>query len=96
MADRITTGEPGYHHSLVLAAAVINAVLGWYLLGTGRRVNSLILVANGKHVWTDSWTSFGVILGLVLVLVTRWKLFDPLLAIAVALNILWSGHLIWR
>lgn len=82
---------------LVLAAALINAVLGWYLLRTGRRVNSLILEANGKHVLTDSWTSFGVILALVLVLLTRWLPFDPLIAIAVALNILWSGgHLIWR
>ena len=82
---------------LVLAAALINAVLGWYLLKTGRRVNSLILVANGKHVLTDSWTSFGVIVGLVLVLLTRWMPFDPLIAILVALNILWSGgHLIWH
>lgn len=82
---------------LVLAAALINAVLGWYLVRTGRRVNSLILEANGKHVLTDSWTSFGVILGLVLVILTGWKPFDPLVAILVALNILWSGgHLIWR
>ncbi len=82
---------------LVLGAAVINAVLGLYLVKTGRRVHSFILVANGKHVLTDSWTSSGVILGLVLVLLTRWKPFDPLVAIAVALNILWSGgHLMWR
>lgn len=87
----------GFGTILVLAAAVINAVLGWYLVKTGRHVDSLILVANGKHVMTDSWTSFGVILGLVLVLLTRWKPFDPLVAIAVALNILWSGgHLMWR
>jgi cation diffusion facilitator family transporter len=82
---------------LVLAAALINAVLGWYLVRTGRRVNSLILEANGKHVLTDSWTSFGVIVGLVLVILTGWKPFDPLVAIAVALNILWTGgHLIWH
>jgi cation diffusion facilitator family transporter len=76
---------------LVAAAAVINAVLGWYLVRTGRRANSLILEANGKHILADSWTSFGVVGGLVLVLWTGWKPFDPLLAIAVALNILWSG-----
>jgi cation diffusion facilitator family transporter len=82
---------------LILAAGAINAILGLYLLRTGRRVNSLILVANGKHVLTDSWTSFGVIVGLGLVLLTHWQPFDPLVAIAVALNILWSGgHLIWR
>ena len=52
---------------------------------------SIILEANGKHVLTDSWTSFGVVAGLCLVLLTGWKPFDPLFAIAVALNILWSG-----
>jgi cation diffusion facilitator family transporter len=81
----------------VLAASVINAGLGWYLLRTGRNNNSLILEANGKHVLTDSWTSFGVVGGLCLVLITGWKPFDPLFAIAVAINILWSGgHLVWR
>jgi cation diffusion facilitator family transporter len=81
----------------ILAASVINAFLGWYLLRTGRRHRSLILEANGKHVLTDSWTSFGVVGGLALVLLTGWKPFDPLFAIAVALNILWSGgHLVWR
>jgi cation diffusion facilitator family transporter len=82
---------------LLLAAGVLNAGLGWYLIKTGRRAHSLILEADGKHVLTDSWTSFGVIGGLMPVILTRWKSFDPLVAIAVALNILWSGgHLIWR
>lgn len=82
---------------LVLAASVVNAGLGWYLLRTGRKNHSLILEANGKHVLTDSWTSFGVVAGLSLVLLTGWKPFDPLCAIAVALNILWSGGgLVWR
>ena len=82
---------------LILVAAAINGILGWYLVRTGRRVHSLILVANGKHVLTDSWTSFGVIVGLVLVLLTGWAPFDPIVAILVALNILWTGgHLIWR
>lgn len=76
---------------IVLAAALLNVGLGWYLLRTGRRSKSIILEANGKHVLTDSWTSFGVGGGLVLVMLTGWKPFDPLCAIAVALNILWSG-----
>jgi divalent metal cation (Fe/Co/Zn/Cd) transporter len=46
---------------------------------------------------TDSWTSFGVVAGLGLVLLTHWKPFDPLVAISVALNILWSGgRLVWH
>ncbi|MGA3317450.1 MAG: cation diffusion facilitator family transporter [Candidatus Korobacteraceae bacterium] len=82
---------------LVLMAGILNAGLGYYLRRTGRRTNSLILEANGKHVLTDSWTSFGVVAGLGLVLLTHWKPFDPLVAIAVAVNILWSGgHLVWR
>lgn len=49
---------------LILAAGILNAGLGYYLVRTGRRTNSLILQANGKHVLTDSWTSFGVVGGL--------------------------------
>jgi len=83
--------------ALILLAGMLNAGLGYYLIRIGRRTNSLILEADGKHVLTDSWTSFGVVGGLALVLLTRWKPFDPLVAIAVAGNILWSGgHLVWR
>ena len=82
---------------LVLVAGILNAGLGYYLLRVGRRTHSLILEANGKHVLTDSWTSFGVVGGLGLVLLTHWRPFDPLIAIAVAANILWSGgHLVWN
>ena len=76
---------------VVTAAAVLNALLGLYLVRVGKKHNSIILEANGRHVLTDSWTSFGVVAGLCLVLLTGWKPFDPLFAIAVALNILWSG-----
>ena len=82
---------------LVLLAGIVNAGLGYYLLHIGRRSNSTILEADGKHVLADSWTSFGVVGGLGLVLLTQWKPLDPLVAIAVAANILWSGgHLVWR
>ena len=90
--ERLGTGT-----LLVLAASIVNALLGAYLVRVGKRNDSLILRANGKHVLTDSWTSFGVVGGLVLVILTGWKPFDPLLAIAVAVNILWSGgQLVWR
>ncbi len=75
----------------VAAAGIINAALGGYLVWQGKRNKALILVANGKHVLTDSWTSFGVVVGLLLTLWTGWVPFDPILAILVALNILWSG-----
>jgi cation diffusion facilitator family transporter len=82
---------------LLLGAGLLNAWLGWYLLHVGKRSHSLILEADGRHVLTDSLTSFGVVAGLGLVMLTGWKPFDPLIAIAVALNILWSGgRLAWR
>jgi cation diffusion facilitator family transporter len=73
------------------AAAVINLFLGGYLLLRGKKTNSIILIANGKHVLTDSWTSFGVVAGLLLTWITGWLPFDPIVAIVVAFNILWSG-----
>jgi cation diffusion facilitator family transporter len=76
---------------ITLAASLINLALGLYLVRTGRSTRSLILEANGKHVLTDSWTSFGIVFGLSLVLLTGWKPLDPLIAILVALNILWSA-----
>lgn len=81
----------GYGTMVVAGASAVNAVLGLYLVWKGKKHNSLILVANGKHVLTDSWTSLGVVGGLFLVILTGWLPFDPILAIAVALNILWSG-----
>src|SRR5579863_6989334 len=82
---------------LLLGAGLLNACLGWYLLRVGKRTHSLILEADGKHVLTDSYTSFGVVAGLGLVMLTGWKPFDPLVAIAIAINILWSGgRLAWR
>jgi len=81
----------GFGTLVVLAASWVNLALGWHLVRTGRRNHSVVLEANGTHVLTDSWTSFGVVGGLLLVLLTGWKPFDPLCAIAVALNILWSG-----
>jgi cation diffusion facilitator family transporter len=77
--------------AFIFAAALINLGLGLFLLREGKRTNSLILEANGKHVLTDSWTGFAVVTGLGLVLLTGWTLLDPLCAVAVAINILWSG-----
>ena len=73
------------------AAAAINGALGAYLVWTGRRRQSLILQANGKHVLTDCWTSLAVLAGLGLTLLTGWLPFDPICGIAIALNILFSG-----
>jgi cation diffusion facilitator family transporter len=57
----------------------------------GRKNNSLILEADGKHVLTDCWTSMAVLVGLGLVLTTKWLPFDPICGIIVACNIFRSG-----
>ena len=76
---------------LTLLAVMINGALGIYLLRTGKKRRSLILVANGKHVLTDCWTSLGVLVGLSLALLTDWLPWDPIAAIVVGINILVSG-----
>lgn len=86
----------GWGTLLIALAAVINGALGWYLLWVGKKKRSLILEANGRHVLTDCWTSAGVIIGLCLAMLTGWLQLDPLIAICVALNILWSGGKLMR
>lgn len=76
---------------LIAGAAAINGALGLFLVRRGRAAHSLILVANGKHILTDFYTSSGVVLGLVLAHATGWLVLDPLVAILAGLNILWTG-----
>ena len=82
--------------TITALAAVVNLLLGWYLIHVGRKEGSLTLVADGKHVLTDSITSFGVIVGLVLVLLTDWLILDPIVAILVAFNIVVTGFKLVR
>ncbi len=77
--------------ALTALAAALNAALGWYLIKVGKRRQSIILEANGHHVLTDSWTSVGVVIGLLLARITGWLFLDPICAILVALNIIYSG-----
>ena len=79
-----------------VAATLINAALGLFLVLRGKKYHSIILEANGHHVLTDSWTSLGVIVGLVLAKYTGWLPFDPICAILVACNILWAGFSLMR
>jgi cation diffusion facilitator family transporter len=72
-------------------AGVLNAGWAWVLIRAGRRERSPALDADGRHLLTDVWTSAGVIVGLVAAVSTGWTVLDPLLAIAVAINILYQG-----
>jgi cation diffusion facilitator family transporter len=75
----------------LVAAALVNLGMGLALRSAGRRLHSIALQANGAHLLTDVWTSAGVLVALVLVHVTGWQLFDPLIALAVAVQIAWTG-----
>jgi cation diffusion facilitator family transporter len=81
---------------IISIASVVNLILGNFLIRTGKKTNSLTLVADGKHVLTDSITSFGVIAAVLLVIFTGIELLDPIIAILVALNILFTGYKLIR
>ncbi|GKT07824.1 cation diffusion facilitator family transporter [Desulforhabdus sp. TSK] len=76
---------------ILLATSAVNFILGAGLVRIGKRTHSLTLVADGKHVMTDVYTSAGVLLGLVLVNQTGWYWMDGAIACLVALNILVMG-----
>src|SRR5262245_33616783 len=78
--------------TIVLAAGVVNALLGLYLVRAGRRHASLTLVADGKHVLSDWWTSAGILVGLALVRLTGLQWLDPLVACLVAVQLFRTGY----
>jgi cation diffusion facilitator family transporter len=72
-------------------ATVLNLAVALILVRAGRRSRSVTLEADGQHLMTDVWTSLGVITGVGLVYLTGWLLLDPLIALAVAAHIVWTG-----
>lgn len=92
---RLFHPQPLEHVDLGLAltflATAINGGVAWVLLQAGRRLRSITLRADAHHLFTDVWTSLGVIAAVFLVSVTGWLLLDPLIALAVAANIVWTG-----
>ena len=85
--------EPGLGLAINGGAAVLNGLWAWLLISMGTRHKSPSLEADGRHIMTDVATSVGVIAGLGLSIITGWHVLDPMLAILVAINILWQG---WR
>lgn len=94
---RLLAPQPIEQTGVGLAVCALAAAINWAvartLLRAAGRHRSLALRADAHHLLTDVWTSAGVIAGVALVAVSGWLILDPLLAIAVALNILWAG---WR
>ena len=74
-----------------VVASLINLATARTLMAVGRKHNSITLEADAHHLFTDVWTSAGVILGVGLVWLTGWLWLDPGIALLVAANIVWAG-----
>lgn len=75
-----------------VVAAALNGAVALVLLRAGRQYRSITLTADGKHLLTDLVTTAGVVVGIVVVAITGWERLDPIIAIAVAINILFVGY----
>jgi cation diffusion facilitator family transporter len=85
--------DPWVGVGVSVVASAINGAIAVVLLRAAKRTRSITLRADGYHLLTDVWTSAGVIAGIALVALTGWQRLDPLIAFAVAVNIIWTG---WR
>jgi cation diffusion facilitator family transporter len=83
--------QVGWGLLISVLAAAINGGTAWLLLRASRQLRSITLKADAHHLMTDVWTSGGVLVGLLAVQMTGWLILDPLIAIAVAMNIVWAG-----
>ena len=94
--ERLITPRPLEHVGAGLvvsaAASLINYMVARRLYEAGRHYRSIALEADARHLMTDVWTSVGVIAGVAAVWLTGWERLDPLIALAVAANIVWSGY----
>lgn len=81
---------------IVSGAGLVNLALGLFLIRTGRKHQSLTLVADAQHVLSDFWTTVGIVVGLLLVRVTGLWWLDPLVAAVVAVNLMWTGFRLVR
>lgn len=87
-----TLEETGLGFFLNGVATALNGAWSWFLVTRGRAWRSPALVADGKHLLSDVITSLGVLVGLVLATASGYAMLDPMMAIGVALYILWSGY----
>ena len=99
--DRFFHPQPleslGMGLALSVVSSVLNGLLAWAMLRKAREHRSMALEGDARHLFTDVWTSAGVVAGLVAVHFTGWLWLDPVIAIALALNIAREGALlVWR
>jgi len=84
--------QAGWGLALSTGASLINLGVGLLLVRAGRRHRSMVLVADGRHLLTDVWTSAGVLVGITLVAIFGWQPVDPIVALLVGVNILRIGY----
>ena len=89
-------GSLGLGLTLSVISSVLNGALAWSMMKKAREHRSMALEADARHLYTDVWTSAGVVLGLLGVLATGWLWLDPVLAIAVAGNVAREGYSLVR
>lgn len=77
-----------------IIASLVNLFVALILLKASKRHHSITLEADGKHLMTDVWTSVGVLIGIGAVALTGWQILDPIVALIVAGNIIWTGYII--
>jgi cation diffusion facilitator family transporter len=89
--------QVGIGLAVSVVASLINLGVALVLLRAGKKNHSITLEANAHHLLTDVWTSVGVVLGVAAVVLTGWLWMDPVVALLVAANIVWTGsHIVWR
>ena len=93
--DRLLNPQPieavGIGLAVSVVASVINLATSRVLMAVGKKHKSITLEADAHHLLTDVWTSAGVIVGVGLVWLTGWLWLDPVVALLVAMNIVWTG-----
>lgn len=89
--------QVGLGLAISLIASLINLGVSLVLIRAGKRYNSITLEADGRHLMTDVWTTAGVLVGIFLVYLTGYERLDPIIALLVAVNIIFTGyHLLLR
>lgn len=81
---------------LTLAGGIANFSLGYFLVQKGKKLNSLTLLGNGKHILSDSYTSIGVLIAIVLIMWTGYQWIDPLASVLAAAIIIFTGFKLMR
>jgi cation diffusion facilitator family transporter len=88
--------QVGWGLAVSIISSLINLAVARQLLVAGRDYRSITLEAGARHLMTDVWTSAGVVLGIIAVTLTGWNRLDPIIALAVAANIVWTGTSLLR